>query len=89
MCSQGWATALTGAQLWSTLLLWSTELKGVGGLKRALTSDMEMRSVEFALLVFSLALVWFLLTVLSFLPFRMIMYTMYYYMLEVCKCALN
>ena len=38
-------------------VLQSTKLKGVGDLKNALTSDMEMQSLEFAQLVFSLALV--------------------------------
>jgi hypothetical protein len=38
-------------------VLQSTKLKGVGELKSILTSDMEMKSLEFAQLVFSLALV--------------------------------
>ena len=37
-------------------VLQSTKLEGVGDLKSALTSDMEMLGVEFSLLVFSLAL---------------------------------
>lgn len=35
----------------------STMLKGVGKLKSPLTSDMEMQNLEFAMLVFSFALV--------------------------------
>ena len=40
----------------------STRMKGVGDLKSTLTLDMEMRSLEFAQLVFGLALVQYFLT---------------------------
>ena len=40
----------------------STKMKEVGDLKSALTSDMEMQSLEFAQLVFGLALVQYFLT---------------------------
>lgn len=68
-------------------MLQSTKLKGVGDLKSALTSDMEMLSLEFAQLVFSLALVQYFLTVLLFLCFITVMYTLCHYMLEVCDLA--
>ena len=44
-------------------MLQSTKLNGVGDLKSILTSDMEMQSLEFAQLVFSLALVQDFLTI--------------------------
>jgi hypothetical protein len=37
-------------------VLQSTKLKGVGDLKNALTLDMEMQNLEFALLAFGFAL---------------------------------
>ena len=37
-------------------VLQSTKLKGAGDLKSTLTSDMEMQSLEFAQMLFSLAL---------------------------------
>jgi hypothetical protein len=46
-------------------VLQSTKLKGVRDLKSPLTSDTEVQSLEFAQMVFSLALVQCLLTVLS------------------------
>ena len=39
-------------------------MKGVGDLKSTLTSDMEMQSLEFAQLVFGLALVQYFLTMM-------------------------
>ena len=45
-------------------VLQSTKLKGIGDLKSALTSDVEMQSLEFAQLVFGLALVQYFLTML-------------------------
>ncbi|KAL6035795.1 hypothetical protein STEG23_005192 [Scotinomys teguina] len=50
------------------------KLNGVGDLKSALTSDMEMQSLEFVQLVFSPALVQCFLTMLPFLLFGMVMY---------------
>ena len=38
-------------------MLQSTKMKGVGDLQSAVTSDMEMQSLEFAQLAFGLALV--------------------------------
>ena len=57
-------------------MLQSTKLKGVGDLKSTLTSDMEMQSLEFAQLVFGLALVQYFLT--------MTFCNVYPVMLEVC-----
>ena len=45
-------------------MLQLTKLKGVGDLKSALTSDMEMQSLEFAQLGFGLALVQYFLTMM-------------------------
>lgn len=51
---------------------WRTQgLKGVRDLKATSTSDMKMKNFEFALLVFSLALDKYLLTILSSFPFAM------------------
>lgn len=51
---------------------WRTQgLKGVSDLKSTLTSDMKMKNFEFALLVFSLALFKYLLTILSSFFFAM------------------
>ena len=49
--------------------------KGVGDLKSALTSDMEMQSLEFAQLVFGLALVQYLLVLLLFPRFGIVIYS--------------
>ena len=65
-------------------VLQSTKLKGVGDLKTALTSDMEMQSMEFAQLDFSLDLVQCFLTMFVFLPFGMVMNSLCHYMLEIC-----
>lgn len=59
----------------------STKLKGVGDLKSALMADLEMQSLEFAHLFFSLTLVQYLFTVLSF---AIVLYVLCHYMLEVC-----
>lgn len=56
----------------------------VRDLKSTLTSDMEMRNLEFVLLLFGIALFQYFLTMLSFLPSRMVMYILCYCMLEVC-----
>lgn len=61
------------------------EMKGVGDLKRVLTSDMELQSLEFAQQVFGLALVQYFLTMFPFPHFRMVMYILCHYMLEVCN----
>jgi hypothetical protein len=45
-------------------LLQSTKIKGVGDLKRALTSDTEIQSLDFAQLVFCLASVQYFLTMM-------------------------
>lgn len=58
------------------------KLKVTGELKSALTSAMEMQSMEFAQLVFSLVLIQYFLTVLLF---GMVMYILCHYMLEVCN----
>ena len=57
--------------------------KGVGDLKTALTSDMEMQSSKFARLVFSLVLVQYFLIVLPFLQFGMVIFIMCHRMLDV------
>jgi hypothetical protein len=44
-------------------VLQSSEMKGFGDLRSVLTSDMEMQSLEFAQLVFSLAFIQYFLTV--------------------------
>lgn len=61
-----------------------TKLKGLGDVKATLISDMEMLSLESALLVFHFALVQSFLMVLPFLPFGKIMYILWHCMLEVC-----
>lgn len=61
-------------------VLQPTKLKWVGDLKRALTSDMVMQSVEFAQLVFSLSL---FLNFFTMLCFRTVMDILCHYMLEV------
>lgn len=58
----------------------STKLKGVGDLKSALMADLEMQSLEFAHIFFSLTLVQYLFTVLSFV---IVLYVLCHYMLEV------
>jgi hypothetical protein len=57
-------------------VLQSTKLKGVGNMKSALTSDMEMQNSEFVLLVFGLALVQYVITTLlsSLLKWQCIFY---------------
>lgn len=65
-------------------VLQSTKLKGVGDLKRVLTSDMELQSLELAQLVFCLALVQYFPTTLSSLCFGIVMYILCHYMLKVC-----
>ena len=45
---------------------------------------MEIQSLEFAQLVFGLALVKHFLIMIPFLPFEMKMYIMCHFMLEVC-----
>ena len=45
---------------------------------------MEMQSLEFAPLVFSLVLVQYFLIVVFFLPLGMVMYILCLYILEVC-----
>ena len=45
-------------------VLQSTKMKGVGKHKGALTSDMEMQSLEFAQMVFSLVSIQYFLTLL-------------------------
>ena len=60
------------------------KLKGVGDLKSTLTLDVEMKSLKFALLAFSLALIKHFLTMSYFLVFGMGMIILCHYMLEVC-----
>ena len=55
----------------------------VGVLKSVLTSDLEMQSLEFAQMVFGLALVQYFFTMFSSLHFRKVMYILHHYMLEV------
>ena len=62
----------------------STKLNRVGALKSIETSDMEMQGLEFAQLVFSLALIQYFLTMLPFLHFEMVMYILCHCMLQVC-----
>ena len=61
----------------------STKLKGVGDLK-SLTSDREMQSLEFFLLVSSLVLVQYFLTMALFSPFGIVTHVLCCGMLEVC-----
>ena len=70
-------------------MLQSTKLKGAGDLKTALTSDIEMQSLEFAQLVFGLALVQYFLTMLPSLHFRMVMDTLCHFWLDVCDLTFN
>ena len=63
-------------------MLQSRKLKGCGGLKNILTSDIEVGNLEFLLLVFSLALVKCFLSVLHFLPFEMVVHVL-------CRCVLQ
>ena len=65
-------------------VLQSTKLEGCGDLKSILTSDMEMQSLEFAQMVFSLALVQYFLTILPFLHLEQVIYIQCHYMLGVC-----
>lgn len=65
-------------------VLQSTKLTGVGDLKSVLTSDMEMQSLEFVQLIFSLTLVQYFLTMPPSLCFGMVMNILCHYMLEVC-----
>ena len=44
---------------------------------------MEMQSFEFAQLIFGLAWVQYFLTMLPFLPFRIVMYILYHCVLKV------
>ena len=53
-------------------------------LKSALTSDMEMQSLELAEVISSLSLVQYFLTVLHFFPFGMVMCILCLYRLEDC-----
>ena len=54
-------------------VLQPTKLNGVRDLKSILTSDMEMQSLEFAQLVFVLALVQYFLTMLPSIHLEMVM----------------
>ena len=65
-------------------MLKSIKLKGVGDLKRTLTSDMKIQDLEFVLLAFSLELVLYFLTILPFLSFGMVLNILSHCMLEVC-----
>jgi hypothetical protein len=65
-------------------VLQSTKLKGIRELKSALTSDMEMQSLEFTQMVFSLALVQYFLTMIPLFPFEIVMYILLHCMWEVC-----
>ena len=58
-------------------------MKRVGDLKSALTSDMEMQSLEFAQLVFGLAVVQYFLTMMFWNGH------IYPVMLEVCDLLFN
>ena len=55
-------------------------MKGVGEMKNILTSDMEIQGLEFAELVFSLALVKYFLIILPSLCSEMVVYILYHYM---------
>lgn len=69
-------------------MLESTKLNGIGNQKSILISDMELQSLEFAQLVFVLALVQYFLTILPPLPFGMVMYILCHYKLEACNLFL-
>ena len=58
--------------------------KGAEDLKSALTSDMEIQNLQFALLGSGIALVQYFLTMLPFLLCGMVMYILCHCMLEVC-----
>ena len=64
-------------------VLQSTQLDGVGDRKSILTSDMEVRSSEFAQLVFSLALVQDFLNMIPSLHFGKVTYILCHYMWEI------
>ena len=68
-------------------MLQSTNLKGCGGLKNTLTSDLEVGNLEFSLLIFSLALVKCFLIVLHFLPFEMVVHVLCRYVLQACDLS--
>lgn len=59
-------------------------LKGVGDPNSVSTPDVERNILEFALLVFCLALVWYFLIMFPFLPFGMAMYALCHCLLEAC-----
>ena len=65
-------------------MLQSTKLNGVEGLKRVLALNMAMKSLDFAQLVFGLALVQYFLTVIPSLHFGIVIYILCHSMLEVC-----
>jgi hypothetical protein len=69
-------------------VLQTRRLKGVGDLKIILTLDMAMPSLEFAQLVFSLALVQCFLTMSPSPHFGMAMDVLCHYMLEACDLVL-
>ena len=56
----------------------------MGDLQSITTSNMEMQSLEFALVIFSLALVQYFFSMLPFLHFGTVMYILCHDMLEVC-----
>ena len=62
----------------------STKLNGIGDMDNILTSDMEMQSLEFAQLVFSLALVLDFLAMIPSICFVMIINILCQLMLEEC-----
>lgn len=66
-------------------ILHSTKLKGFGDVKSTLTTDMEMQSLAFAQVIFTLALFHYFLTMFLFLPFGMEIYNLCHYILDVCN----
>lgn len=62
----------------------SIKLKGIGDLNRALRTITKAQNLEFAMPVFSLALVEDFLPMQTLLPFVRVMYVLCYCTLEVC-----
>ena len=72
--SQGSLITRCGTRPRERSVLQSTNLKGVRELKSVLMSDVEVQSLKFTLLVFSLALVEYFFSIFLPLPFGMIIY---------------
>ena len=67
-------------------VLWSTKLKGIEDLKDSFALEMEMQVEVFpaGIFFFGLDLIQYFFTMLPFLPFGIVIYSLYHYKLEVC-----